>query len=138
MGAALGLLKGIKSEGEIEGMLATQMVGTHNAAIECLRRAMHPEQTFEGRDQNLKHAAKFLAIFTGQMDALNKNRGKGQQKTTVEHIHVEAGTNAIVGNAQTMPSPATGSAKSPPALAHTPGQTLNLKPSQRTHIKQPK
>jgi hypothetical protein len=132
MGAALGLLKGIKPEGEIEGMLATQMVGTHNAAIECLRRAMHPEQTF-GRDQNVKHAAKFLAIFTGQMGALNKNRGKGQQKTTVEHIHVEAGTNAIVGNVQTMPSPGTGSAKSPPALAHTPGRTLNLKHRSAPH-----
>lgn len=32
------------------------------------------------------------------MDALNKHRGKGQQKVTVEHVHVSHGGQAIVGN----------------------------------------
>lgn len=55
--AAVELLQGIKPADEVEGMLATQMVATHSAAMECLRRAMLDGQTFEGRDQNLKHAA---------------------------------------------------------------------------------
>ena len=42
-------LIGIKPADEIEGMLAAQMVATHNAAMECFRRSMIREQTFEGR-----------------------------------------------------------------------------------------
>ncbi len=34
------------------------------------------------------------------MEALNRHRGKGQQKMTVEHIHVGEGGQAIVGNVQ--------------------------------------
>lgn len=32
------------------------------------------------------------------LDALNRHRGKGQQKVTVEHVHVHSGGQAIVGN----------------------------------------
>ena len=66
--------------------------------MECLRRAALERRTFAGRDVNLKHAAKLPAIYTSQMDALNKHRGKGQQKVTVEHVHIESGTQAIIGN----------------------------------------
>src|SRR5258705_4197220 len=31
------------------------------------------------------------------LDALNRHRGKGQQKVTVEHVHVHSGGQAIVG-----------------------------------------
>jgi hypothetical protein len=30
-------------------MIAAQLVASHNAAMECYRRAMLPEKTFEGR-----------------------------------------------------------------------------------------
>jgi hypothetical protein len=30
-------------------------------------------------------------------EALNRHRGKGQQKVTVEHVHVHAGGQAVVG-----------------------------------------
>ncbi len=55
--AAIAALRGIKPQDEVEGMLATQMVATHNAAMECLRRSMIQEQTFEGRESSLRHAA---------------------------------------------------------------------------------
>jgi hypothetical protein len=32
------------------------------------------------------------------LDTLNRHRGKGQQKVTVEHVHVHKGGQAIVGN----------------------------------------
>jgi hypothetical protein len=32
-----------------------------------------------------------------QVEALQRYRGKGQQKVTVEHVHVNAGGQAIVG-----------------------------------------
>lgn len=63
------------------------------------------------RDQNLKHAVKLLGIYERQLAALDKHRGKGQQKITVEHVTVEAGGQAIVGNVETK-APAGGQ---PPA-----------------------
>jgi hypothetical protein len=83
-----------------EGMLALQMVGTHDAALECLRRAALPRLTFAGRDMALKHAHKLMSLYTQQLAALNKHRGKGQQKVTVEHVNVAAGGQAIVGNVE--------------------------------------
>ena len=50
--AAMAAMKGLAPRDELEGMLAAQMVATHTAAMECLRRAMIDGQTFEGRDQN--------------------------------------------------------------------------------------
>ncbi len=98
--SAISMLQGIKPTDEIEGMLATQMVSTHNAAMDCLRRAMLRRQTFEGRDQNLKHATKLLSMYCRQIEVLNKHRGKGQQKVTVEYVHVESGAQAIVGHVE--------------------------------------
>jgi hypothetical protein len=72
---------------------------------------MVPGQTFAARDMNLKHAAKLMALYAQQVAALNKHRGKGQQKVTVEHVHVAAGGQAIVGNIETSGravSPASG------------------------------
>lgn len=89
--------------------------------------------TFEGRNLNLMHASKLLTIYARQMDALNKHRGKGQQKVTVEHVHVEAGGQAVVGHvnaAQTTPQQ-----QSQKALAHTPGETLDLKQKARRNAR---
>jgi hypothetical protein len=36
-----------------------------------------------------------------QLEALQRYRGKGQQKVTVEHVHVNAGGRAIVGTVHT-------------------------------------
>lgn len=93
-------LLNLAPKNEIERMLATQMIGTHSAAMECLKRSMSEGQTFEGRDLNLKHAEKLMAIYTKQAETLNKLRGKGQQKITVKHVNVAAGGQAIVGNVE--------------------------------------
>ena len=97
---ALELYESLSPADGAEGMLAAQMVGTHFAALDCLRRAAIMNQTFEGRDMALKHAQKLLALYTKQLDTLNKHRGKGQQKVTVEHVNVQSGGQAIVGNVE--------------------------------------
>lgn len=99
---ALELYESLDPSGGAEGMLATQMVGTHFAAMECLRRAAISNQSFESRDLNLKHAQKLMALYGKQLETLNKHRGKGQQKVTVEHVHVAPGGQAIVGNVETQ------------------------------------
>jgi hypothetical protein len=59
---------------------------------------MIPEQTFEGRRENLNQANKLSRTYSTLLEALNKHRGKGAQKVTVEHVHVHEGGQAIVGN----------------------------------------
>lgn len=98
---AVELYESLEPADGAEGMLAMQMVGTHDAALECLRRAALTNQTFEGRDMALKHAQKLMTLYTQQLATLNKHRGKGQQKVTVEHVNVEPGGQAIVGSVET-------------------------------------
>ena len=99
--AALDALTAINPRDGFEGILASQMVAVHESAMECLRRAQYPNQTFEARDTNLKNATKLLQLYVRQVEALDKHRGKGQQKITVEHVTVEAGGQAIVGHVET-------------------------------------
>lgn len=49
---------------------------------------------------SLKHANKLMSLYTQQLSTLNKHRGKGQQKVTVEYVNVEPGAQAIVGNVE--------------------------------------
>jgi hypothetical protein len=98
--AALAVLIGIKPTDEIEGMLGAQMLATHSAAMECFRRSMIRDQTFEGRHEALNQANKLTRSYTTLLEALNRHRGKGQQKVTVEHVHVHSGGQAIVGTVQ--------------------------------------
>lgn len=91
-------MAGIEPRDELEGMLAAQLVATHHAAMECLRRAMIGDQSFEGRRENLNQANKLSRTYATLLEALNRHRGKGQQKVTVEHVHVHSGGQAVVGN----------------------------------------
>jgi hypothetical protein len=68
--------------------------------MECYRRAMIGEQTFEGHRENLTQANKLSRTYAVLLDALNRHRGKGQQKVTVEHVHVHSGGQAIVGSVE--------------------------------------
>lgn len=97
LSATVAALIGIAPKDELEGMMAAQLVAAHNAAMECYRRAMIGEQTFEGRRENLAQANKLSRSFATLLEALNRHRGKGQQKVTVEHVHVHSGGQALVG-----------------------------------------
>jgi hypothetical protein len=95
--AAVAALVGVAPRDELEGMMAAQLIAAHNAAMECYRRAMLGEQTFEGRRENLTQANKLGRTYAALVEALNRHRGKGHQKVTVEHVHVYKGGQAIVG-----------------------------------------
>jgi hypothetical protein len=95
--ATVSALIGIRPKDELEGMMAAQLIAAHNAAMECYRRGMIGEQTFEGRRENLAQANKLSRTFATLLEALNRHRGKGQQKVTVEHVHVYSGGQAVAG-----------------------------------------
>jgi hypothetical protein len=81
-------------------MIAAQMLAAHNAAMECYRRAMIGEQTFEGRRENLNQANKLSRTYAVLLEALNSHRGKGIQKIVVERVNVHPGGQAIVGTVE--------------------------------------
>ena len=123
--ATVAALIGIGPKDEIEAMIAAQLLAAHNAAMECYRRAMIRDQTFEGHCENLTQANKLSRTYAVLLDALNRHRGKGHQKVTVEHVHVHEGGQAIVGNVETPGGGFTPKSKDQPhAIAHAPGATM--------------
>ncbi len=130
LSATVAALMGIAPKDELEGMMAAQLVAAHNAAMECYRRAMLGEQTFEGRRENLAQANKLSRTYGALVEALNRHRGKGQQKVTVEHVHVHAGGKAVVGMVAVPGQPGGGDASNfeeqPHAkqIAHAPEPAL--------------
>lgn len=96
---AVETIEQIKPEGALQSMLAVQMIGVHNTAIKFLMKASDANQTFEGTDANVQRATRLMRLFNDQLQALASLRGQtGQQKVTVEHVHVYEGGQAIVGN----------------------------------------
>lgn len=126
--ATLSRVGEIGARDPIEAMLAVQMVATHEAALECFRRAALSEQTFAGRELGLKYGDRLVRSFAALTDALNRHRGKGQQVVRVEHVTVQAGGQAIVG--AVTQGGGGGSSKSEEqahpqaALVHAPEPTL--------------
>ena len=49
----------------------------------------------------MSQANKLSRTYAVLLDALNHHRGKGQQKVTVEHVHVHSGGQAVVGMVET-------------------------------------
>jgi hypothetical protein len=117
-------------------MLAAQLIACHNASMECYRRAMIGEQTFEGRRENLCQANKLSRTYATLLEALNRHRGKGQQKVTVEHVHVHEGGQAIVGNVEhSGGGSAPKQEEQPHALAYAPGATMLSPDTQREPVR---
>jgi microcompartment protein CcmL/EutN len=84
-----------------EALLATQMIATHEAALSSMASATRDDQTAEGRDANVLRATRLMRVFNEQLEAMQKLKGKaGQQKVTVEHVHVYEGGQAIVGTVE--------------------------------------
>jgi hypothetical protein len=90
-------MEGIAPKDQIEGMLAAQMVATHHAAMDCYRIAAK-SQMIDTKNLVFNSANKLVRSYAMQMEALNRYRGKGQQKMTVEHVHINSGGQAIIGN----------------------------------------
>jgi hypothetical protein len=133
--AAINALIGIAPRDEFEGMIAAQLIACHNASMECYRRAMLPEQTFEGRQENLNQANKLSRTYAALLEALNRHRGKGTQKVTVEHVHVHEGGQAIVGTVEGPGGGLTSRDKGQPhAIAHTPSPTMSSPDTPRDPV----
>jgi hypothetical protein len=120
----LSVIKGIEPRDEIEAMLAAQMAAVHMASMKFARRVSHVE-TIQQQDSASNAFNKLARTFAAQVEALKRYRSGGEQKMTVQHVHVAEGGQAIVGNVN-APAEGVGAPKKvgdqPHAqLAYAPG-----------------
>jgi hypothetical protein len=112
---------------QIEAMLAAQMAAVHAASMTFARRLAHVENVPQ-QDSAERAFNKLTRTFAAQMSALKEYRSKGEQKMTVQHVHVAEGGQAIVGNVNAPPE-GVGSRKKveeqPHALAYAPGVAVS-------------
>jgi hypothetical protein len=100
-------------------------------------RLLKGSETIPQVQTNGSLATKLLRTFTAQIEALQRYRGKGQQKVTVEHVHVHSGGQAIVGTVNgSAPGGEQTSEEQPHAkpVAHAPEPTV---PSSFTPDREP-
>jgi hypothetical protein len=99
IGAILDLVGGIGPANTSEAMTVALLVTTQHASADMIRRALHPDQTPEGRRMYLSLALKAARTYAQLLEAFNHGRGKGQtrQEIVVTHVSVQPGGQAIVG-----------------------------------------
>ena len=93
----LSVIKGAKPKDQFEAMLAAQMAAVHTATMRFTRQLANVE-TIQQQDSAERALNKLARTFAMQMEALKRYRTGGEQKVTVQHVSVNEGGQAIVGN----------------------------------------
>ena len=93
----VSVIKGIQPRDQLETMLAAQMAVVHSLTMDMAARL---KNSFTLAQQDITERAlnKFARTFAVQVEALKRYRTGGEQKVTVEHVTVNEGGKAIVGN----------------------------------------
>jgi hypothetical protein len=96
--ASLAFIEGAKPRDEVECALVIQMACTHAAAMAVLGRLGGAH----GPDRNVaakaSAAARLLRAYAAQVETLRRLRNGGSQFVRVEHVHVNEGGQAVIGN----------------------------------------
>ena len=98
MNAALAMIEAAAPKDEIEGALAVQMACTHIAAMAVLAKldvAFASERRVAAFGSA---AARLMRAYATQVEVLRRLRNGGQQIVRVEHVHVNDGGQAVIGN----------------------------------------
>jgi hypothetical protein len=77
---------------------------------------------------------KLSRTYATLLDALNRHRGKGQQKVTVEHVHVHSGGQAVVGVVENSGKGAQAKSEDQcdaKQIAHAPQPTMRSADTER-------
>jgi hypothetical protein len=93
----MSMVRGINPRDETEALLAAQMAAIHNATMVAARRLNHVE-TIPQQDSASTMLNKLARTFASQVEALKKYRSAGEQTIKVQHVTVNDGGQAIVGN----------------------------------------
>ena len=83
---------------EVEAALAVQMACTHTAAMAILAKLDSGFGTERRIAAFGSAAARLLKAYAMQVEILRRLRNGGQQFVRVEHVHINDGGKAIIGN----------------------------------------
>ncbi len=98
MNGALAMITAAAPKDEIEGALAVQMASTHAAAMAVLGKLDASFGTERRVAAFASAAARLLRAYAMQVEVLRRLRSGGQQFVRVEHVHVNDGGQAVIGN----------------------------------------
>jgi hypothetical protein len=93
----LSVIKGVKPRDQVEALLAAQMAAVHAATMKMAFRLGRTE-TIPQQDSAERAFNKLARTFAAQVEALKRYRSQGDQTVRVEHVTVNEGGQAIVGN----------------------------------------
>jgi hypothetical protein len=93
----LSMILSVKPDDEIETMLASQMAALHMASLVYAERVMRGTY-LDQLEHHMKALTKLTRAYATQLEALRKYRSGGEQKITVQHVTVNDGGQAIVGD----------------------------------------
>jgi hypothetical protein len=103
--AALAVIDGVRPKDEIEAMLAGHMAVANILLLELVARTRAAVAGHRYEGNGIKRldvlgslTTKLMRTYTMQVETLARKRRKGEQNIRVEHVHVHAGGQAIVGN----------------------------------------
>ena len=98
--AVLAFIEAAEPKNEVEAALAIQMACTHAVLMALLSRA---GGAYGGNRQVAMMAAaatKLLRAYAVQVETLRRLRAGGSQYMRIEHVHLEPGAQAIIGNVE--------------------------------------
>jgi hypothetical protein len=96
--ASLALIEGAKPQGEIEAALVLQMACTHAAAMAVLATIAGGHGPDRSLALRASAAGRLLRAYATQVETLRRLRNGGSQVVRVEHVHVNEGGQALIGN----------------------------------------
>ncbi len=110
----LSVIEGVAPRDQTEAMLAAQMAVVHNTMMTFARRLNHVE-SIPQQDSAERTLNKLARTFAVQMETLKRYRTGGEQKVTVQHVHVNDGGQAIVGTVAPIPLEGGGAGNAAPS-----------------------
>src|SRR5262249_15877064 len=96
--AALAFIEGFAPRNEMEAALAVQMACTHSAAMSVLGRLGPAKGTEDHACRFAAAAARLLRAYATQFETYRRMRHGGDQYVGVEHVHINEGAQAVIGN----------------------------------------
>jgi hypothetical protein len=90
LAAAEAALAGLRPQETLEGILATQLIATHSAAMACLTRAADEDVDDATAQAALRRAERLLAVYARQCDSLLRVRQAKPRAEPREGLAIDA------------------------------------------------
>ena len=97
--AAMALMQGIAPQTPLEGIMAVQLITLHHMTQTFANRMNNDNNTYAQNDTIVNRTTKLVRASTALMETLIKSRNQGKQVIQVQHVTVNEGGQAMLGQA---------------------------------------